>query len=159
MNHFRRKFALWVAALCLLLTVAISPAVTRAQTSSSSRPNAGTARKPKKKIKKGKTTAGEKASAPDTSTKPSQEGPGSSPTPSPSPGAVLAKGAPKAPRVPADNTAGSEIAAARASGKVWVNLDSGVYHRAGRWYGKTKNGKFMTEAEAKAAGYKASQRN
>ncbi len=51
-----------------------------------------------------------------------------------------------------------EIAAAKASGKVWVNTDSGVYHKSGRWYGKTKAGKFMTEAEAKTAGYKEAQR-
>jgi len=51
-----------------------------------------------------------------------------------------------------------EIAAAKASGKVWVNTESGVYHKNGRWYGKTKSGKFMTEAEAKAAGYKEAQR-
>jgi hypothetical protein len=51
-----------------------------------------------------------------------------------------------------------EIAAAKASGKVWVNTESGVYHKNGRWYGKTKAGKFMTEAEAKAAGYKEAQR-
>jgi hypothetical protein len=50
-----------------------------------------------------------------------------------------------------------EIAAAKSSGKVWVNLDSKVYHKSGRWYGKTKSGKFMTEDEAKAAGYKAAQ--
>ena len=49
----------------------------------------------------------------------------------------------------------SDIAAAKASGKVWVNTESGVYHKSGRWYGKTKQGRFMTEAEAKAAGYKA----
>jgi len=49
------------------------------------------------------------------------------------------------------------FAAAKSSGKVWVNLDSKVYHKGGRWYGKTKTGKFMTEDEAKAAGYKASQ--
>ncbi len=53
----------------------------------------------------------------------------------------------------------AEIAAAKVSGKVWVNLDSGIYHKSGRWYGKTKNGKFMTEAEAKTAGYKGSQRD
>jgi hypothetical protein len=53
----------------------------------------------------------------------------------------------------------SDIAAAKASGKVWVNLDSGVYHRGGRWYGKTKNGKFMTVDEAKKAGYKAAKRD
>jgi hypothetical protein len=52
-----------------------------------------------------------------------------------------------------------EIAAAQASGKVWVNTESGVYHKSGRWYGKTKAGKFMTESEAKAAGYKESKRN
>jgi hypothetical protein len=41
---------------------------------------------------------------------------------------------------------------------VWVNLDSKVYHREGdRWYGKTKRGKFMTEADAIAAGYHASK--
>jgi hypothetical protein len=51
-----------------------------------------------------------------------------------------------------------EIASAKASGKVWVNLDSGVYHKSGRWYGKTKNGKFMSEAEAKQAGYRESKR-
>jgi hypothetical protein len=57
------------------------------------------------------------------------------------------------------NASDSQIAAAKSSGKVWVNLDSGIYHKSGRWYGRTKNGKFMTEAEAKAAGYKTSQRN
>ncbi len=66
--------------------------------------------------------------------------------------------------VPAKNAASPapsspEIATARSSGKVWVNLDSGVYHKGGRWYGKTKNGKFMTEAEAKAAGYKEAQKH
>jgi hypothetical protein len=53
----------------------------------------------------------------------------------------------------------SDIATAKASGKVWVNLDSGVYHKGGRWYGKTKNGKFMTVDEAKKAGYKAAKRD
>ena len=51
-----------------------------------------------------------------------------------------------------------EIAAAQSAGKVWVNTESGVYHKSGRWYGKTKQGKFMTEAEAKAAGYKEAQK-
>jgi hypothetical protein len=53
---------------------------------------------------------------------------------------------------------GTEIAAAKASGKVWVNLDSGIYHKGGRWYGKTKNGKFMTTEEAKKSGFKLSKR-
>ena len=53
----------------------------------------------------------------------------------------------------------ADVAAAKASGKVWVNLDSGVYHPGGRWYGKTKNGKFMTVDDAKKAGYKPAKRD
>jgi hypothetical protein len=66
--------------------------------------------------------------------------------------------APAAPKAATGKASSQEIAAAKASGKVWVNTESGVYHKSGRWYGKTKNGKFMTEAEAKAAGYKEAQR-
>ncbi len=34
-------------------------------------------------------------------------------------------------------------------GMVWVNTESKIYHKEGdRWYGKTKQGKFMTEADA-----------
>ena len=53
----------------------------------------------------------------------------------------------------------SQISAAKSGGMVWVNTDSGVYHKGGRWYGKTKTGKFMSEADAKAAGYKASEKD
>ena len=52
-----------------------------------------------------------------------------------------------------------DIAAAKTAHKVWVNLDTGIYHKGGRWYGKTKNGKFMTVEEAKKAGYKAAKRD
>lgn len=53
----------------------------------------------------------------------------------------------------------ADIAAAKASHKVWVNLDTGIYHKGGRWYGKTKNGKFMTMDDAKKAGYKPAKRD
>ena len=68
--------------------------------------------------------------------------------PSAAKSATSAAGAPSA----------SDISAAKASHKVWVNLDSGIYHKSGRWYGKTKNGKFMTVDEAKKAGYKPAKR-
>ena len=67
--------------------------------------------------------------------------------------------APRKTSTQSNSANSSEIAAAQSSGKVWVNLDSGIYHKGGRWYGKTKSGKFMTEADAKAAGYKESQKD
>jgi hypothetical protein len=55
---------------------------------------------------------------------------------------------------------GSQAASpAPAPGMVWVNLDTKVFHREGdRWYGKTKHGKYMTESEALAAGYRAAKK-
>ena len=42
--------------------------------------------------------------------------------------------------------------------KVWVNTATGVYHRDGDvWYGKTKQGEYMTEDEAIRAGYRPSK--
>lgn len=42
-------------------------------------------------------------------------------------------------------------------GMVWVNTESKIYHKEGdRWYGKTKNGEWMTEAEALKMGARAS---
>lgn len=47
---------------------------------------------------------------------------------------------------------------APAKGMVWVNTATKVYHYEGdRWYGKTKEGKFMTEQDAIKAGYRASK--
>jgi hypothetical protein len=71
---------------------------------------------------------------------------------------VNTKAPAKAAPAPTPTASSADIASAKSSGKVWVNTESGVYHKGGRWYGATKKGKFMTEDEAKAAGYKAAQK-
>jgi len=92
--------------------------------------NAGTVATPKKNSSKNSARAATPAAAPAST--PSSSAPGS-------------------------KTATTQLAPpANGAGMVWVNTDSGVYHKPGtRWYGKTKQGKYMTEADAQKAGYRA----
>ena len=49
--------------------------------------------------------------------------------------------------------------AAPAPGMVWVNTATRVFHREGDpYYGKTKHGKYMTEAEAIQQGYRPAKK-
>ena len=49
----------------------------------------------------------------------------------------------------------AEAAPGGGPDKVWVNLNSSKYHCPGdRYYGKTADGRYMTEAAAKSAGAK-----
>jgi hypothetical protein len=128
MNRSASKLTVCRVAFSLFM-VGISSSLATAQASSSS--TTSTAAKPAAQADPGATTAAPTAPASSSNT-----------------ASKSAAGKPSA----------SEIAAAKASGKVWVNTESRVYHKGGRWYGKTKAGKFMTEAEAKAAGYKSAQK-
>jgi hypothetical protein len=86
----------------------------------------------------------------DTAAKPNAQKKATGDTPATAaPAAAPAKAAPARQTPPANS-----------NGMVWVNTDSGVYHKPGsRYYGKTKQGKYMSEADAIKAGYHASQRN
>ena len=80
--------------------------------------------------------------------------------PAPAPGAptttVSSATAPAAAASNAARSAASSVAAQQppVKGMVWVNLSTKVYHMEGdKYYGNTKNGKFMTEEDAIKAGY------
>ena len=48
----------------------------------------------------------------------------------------------------------AQIADAKSKGMVWANSNTKVYHKDDQFFGKTKHGRFMTEADAQKAGYK-----
>jgi hypothetical protein len=50
---------------------------------------------------------------------------------------------------PPDSRSEAPISTESATAKVWVNTSSGKYFRPGQqWYGRTKRGEYMSEAEA-----------
>ena len=126
-----------------LLTVAGSISLwaqTSQQTGDQSQSDSSTAAKDKKKKPADAPAAAATAPAKSTNTAPAVT--------LAAPAAPATAAAPKPPTV-------QQVPPADHSGMVWVNTASGVYHKpATHWYGKTKQGKYMTEADAKKAGYR-----
>src|SRR5439155_4592392 len=128
----------------------------KAQTTSSAQTSVSPAASPKaKRVSKKKEAA--TAASPAASASPAKFNLGDLFKPKTSAAAASPTPAsPAAARAASTKAATNPPALGGGHGLVWVNTETHVYHREGsRFYGTTKKGKYMTEAEAIKEGNKA----
>lgn len=81
---------------------------------------------------------------------------GTSTAPTPATASASSSTSAKAPAAKTTTTAQAKTPP--QPGMVWVNTSSKAYHKSGsKWYGNTKQGQWMTEADAQKAGYHAAK--
>jgi len=125
-----------LTTLILIIAFAGAPLVRAADTTPSPSPEASAT--PAKKHSKKTKAAAEPSASPVAASNPAA-------TPATTPAA-------KKHKAPEPQTA---QAAGGGNGQVWVNSETHVYHKEGsKWYGKTKQGKYMSEADAVKEGDK-----
>jgi cytoskeletal protein RodZ len=128
--------------IILIAAFAAVPLVRAADTTPSPSPRPEVSATPEKKKHSKKSTAPAAATtAPATATTaPSSAAAATTP-------AMKQHKAPPAPQ--------ATQAAGGGNGQVWVNTETHVYHKEGsKWYGRTKKGKYMSEADAAKEGDK-----
>ena len=129
---------------------------TTAETAASSSPAAAPAASPK--AKRGRKKAETAAASPVASPSPAKFNLGGLFKPKSSAAASPAAATRASAKSASAETATNPPAPGGGHGLVWVNTDSHVYHREGsHFYGTTKKGKYMTEAEAIKGGNKAAK--
>jgi outer membrane biosynthesis protein TonB len=101
----------------------------------------------------------QKPTKPEATPTPAKPTPSPKASPKAKPGAKKAEARRAASPAPATTTEAEAVsrdpAPGGGQGLVWVNTDTGVYHRIGsRFYGTTKKGKYMTEGDAVSQGFK-----
>src|SRR5213596_3519552 len=127
----------------------------KAQTTSSAETSASPAASPKaKRVSKKKEAA--TAASPAASASPAKFNLGDLFKPKTSAAAASPAAASPAPAGAASTKAAMTPAQGGGHGLVWVNIESHVYHKEGsRFYGTTKKGKYVSEADAIKEGDKA----